>query len=249
MSRFNNNCKAVWGPHRPDTFPNGSSHRPNPNLVGNRRGNEGYNRQSGDDGDLETRIMDDIPNDEPVSTKLDRVLDKSEKFDLWKDEADRRFENLDPKLSRETEPPLGFDDEGEGELENFRGQRPVERGIRIGNNTGLREGPFDDRGRREDRNRVRAGWERTGSRQPRQSTGGYTRQFDRPTSCWDPPQRFHANSAGDKPQQVTMKPPRFDGSDATNWVSRVQYYFDHVMMPDAQRLHYAVMLLDPPASE
>ncbi|XP_042008932.1 uncharacterized protein LOC121757454 [Salvia splendens] len=46
-----------------------------------------------------------------------------------------------------------------------------------------------------------------------------------------------------------MQPPRFDGSDATNWISRVQYYFDHVMMPDAQRLHYAVMLFDPPASE
>lgn len=42
-----------------------------------------------------------------------------------------------------------------------------------------------------------------------------------------------------------MKLPRFDG----NWVSRVQYYFNHVMMPDAQRLHYAVMLFDPPASE
>ncbi|XP_042065432.1 uncharacterized protein LOC121808942 [Salvia splendens] len=46
-----------------------------------------------------------------------------------------------------------------------------------------------------------------------------------------------------------MKPHRFDGSDATNWISRVQYYFDHVMMPDAQRLHYAVMMFDPPASE
>ncbi|XP_042019131.1 uncharacterized protein LOC121766977 [Salvia splendens] len=46
-----------------------------------------------------------------------------------------------------------------------------------------------------------------------------------------------------------MKPPRFDGSDATNWISRVHYYFDHVIMPEAQSLHYAVMLFDPPASE
>lgn len=53
----------------------------------------------------------------------------------------------------------------------------------------------------------------------------------------------------DKQQDVKMKPPRFDGRDATNWVSRVQYYFDHLMMPYAQRLHYAVMLFDPPASE
>ncbi|XP_042045733.1 uncharacterized protein LOC121799030 [Salvia splendens] len=41
-----------------------------------------------------------------------------------------------------------------------------------------------------------------------------------------------------------MAAPRFDGSDATNWVSRVQYYFNHLMMPDAQRLHYAEFLED-----
>lgn len=46
----------------------------------------------------------------------------------------------------------------------------------------------------------------------------------------------------DKSGAVKMKPPRFYGSDASNWVSRVQYYFNHVMMLDAQRLHYAVML-------
>lgn len=46
-----------------------------------------------------------------------------------------------------------------------------------------------------------------------------------------------------------MKPLRFDGADAANWASRVQHYFDHLMMPDAQRLHYAVMLFDHPAPE
>lgn len=29
----------------------------------------------------------------------------------------------------------------------------------------------------------------------------------------------------------------------------VQYYFNHLMMPEAQRLHYAVMLFDQPAAE
>ena len=46
-----------------------------------------------------------------------------------------------------------------------------------------------------------------------------------------------------------MQPSRFDGSNASNWVSKVQYYFDHLMMPEAQRLHYAVMLFDSPAAE
>ena len=51
------------------------------------------------------------------------------------------------------------------------------------------------------------------------------------------------------PHKVKMEPPRFDGSDANNWIYRVKYYFDHLMMPQAQRLHYVVMLFDPPASE
>ena len=46
-----------------------------------------------------------------------------------------------------------------------------------------------------------------------------------------------------------MKPPRFDGSDAVNWIARIQYYFDHLMMPEAYRLHYVVMLFENQAAE
>lgn len=46
-----------------------------------------------------------------------------------------------------------------------------------------------------------------------------------------------------------MRPPRFDGTDASNWISRVQYYFDQLMMSEAQRLHYAVMLFDQPTAD
>ena len=46
-----------------------------------------------------------------------------------------------------------------------------------------------------------------------------------------------------------MQAPRFDGSEATNWITRVKYYFDRLMLPEAHRLHYVVMLFDPPASE
>lgn len=44
-----------------------------------------------------------------------------------------------------------------------------------------------------------------------------------------------------------MDPPLFDGSDTQSWVTRIQYYFDHIMFPDDQRLHYVVMLFSPSA--
>lgn len=81
MSRFNNNGKSAWGVHRPDTFPNGSSCRPNFN---NRR-NGVLQRQNQDDGELESRPNDDSYHDDPVNGKLDRLLDKMDKFDLWRD--------------------------------------------------------------------------------------------------------------------------------------------------------------------
>ncbi|KAL1550842.1 hypothetical protein AAHA92_18755 [Salvia divinorum] len=46
-----------------------------------------------------------------------------------------------------------------------------------------------------------------------------------------------------------MDKPRFDGTDVHNWISRVQYYFDHIMLPDEHRLHYVVMLFDAPVAE
>lgn len=174
-----------------------------------------------DDGEPENRPTENTHQDEPVSNKLDRVLDKLEKIDLWRDETDRRFESSDPNLSQETEPPLGFEDE-EREFENFQRGKSMDRGVCFGNpTTAIRDEPYDGRGRREDRFRNGSGWDQTGLRQPRQQIGGYAWQFDRPISRWDPPHRYNASAQGDKQQQVTMKPPKFDGSDATNWVSRV----------------------------
>lgn len=46
-----------------------------------------------------------------------------------------------------------------------------------------------------------------------------------------------------------MEAPKFDGSDASNWIARVQYYFDHLALPDHERMHYVVMLFQLPASE
>ncbi|XP_041999909.1 uncharacterized protein LOC121749403 [Salvia splendens] len=246
MSRFNNNGKSAWGAHLLDTFPNGVSRRPNFN---NRR-NGVFQRQNMEDGELESRPNEDSHHDDSVNGKLDRLLDKMDKFDLWTDETDSRFESLDPNLSRETEPALGFDDADEGEYEDFRRRKSGDRGYRARNpNFGNRDATMEERGRRSERGRSVSGWDPPGNCYARAQFGGFPQQFDTPTSCWDPPQRYQSSTAGFDKNLVPMKPPWFDGSDATNWISRVQYYFDHVMMPDAQRLHYAVMVFDPPASE
>lgn len=59
------------------------------------------------------------------------------------------------------------------------------------------------------------------------------------------PQSYHS----DPVHQIKMDPPIFDGSDAQSWVTRIQYYFDHIMLPEDQHLHYVVMLFSPPASD
>ncbi|KAL1540646.1 hypothetical protein AAHA92_24966 [Salvia divinorum] len=70
-------------------------------------------------------------------------------------------------------------------------------------------------------------------------------------SSWDHPAlRGQGGGQGfEHPRSLKMEAPRFDGSDAASWISRVQYYFDHLMFPDDHRLHYVVMLFDPPVAE
>ncbi|XP_042012393.1 uncharacterized protein LOC121760857 [Salvia splendens] len=73
----------------------------------------------------------------------------------------------------------------------------------------------------------------------------------RPTCCWYPSndRQFRGHPPHDQHRGVRSDPPRFDGSDAANWIFKIQYYFDHMMMPDSNRLHYVVHLFDPPAPE
>lgn len=131
MSRFkNNNEKGSWGAQRQEAFPNGFSRRPN--FYGRCNGG-GFGRQTVHDLELETRPTDELHNDDPVIGKLDRVLEKLEKIDLWRDETDRRFKGLDPNLKREIEPPLGFDDGADGEFEDFRRRGTADRGLRYRN--------------------------------------------------------------------------------------------------------------------
>lgn len=69
-------------------------------------------------------------------------------------------------------------------------------------------------------------------------------------SVWElQPHRFtSAASVPDPTRLIKMDPPVFDGSDVHSWINRIQYYFDHIMLPDEQRLHYVVMLFASPAT-
>ncbi|KAL1564357.1 hypothetical protein AAHA92_06709 [Salvia divinorum] len=76
-------------------------------------------------------------------------------------------------------------------------------------------------------------------------------QLQRMGTAWDNPS-WHSQTLGhgfEQPMSLKMEAPRFNGSDAASWISRVQYYFDHLMFPDDYRLHYVVMLFDPPVAE
>ncbi|XP_042008927.1 uncharacterized protein LOC121757445 [Salvia splendens] len=246
MNRFHNNGKSGWGGHRPDSFASGASRRQNFSI----RRNDVFHRQPSDGEDLEGRPNGDPHQEDTVNGKLDRLLEQMNRFDQWRDETDRRFENMDPPATRETEPPLGFAETDDGGFEEFRKRNSGDMGYRARHPTGgRRQGSMEDREYRVERGRWGSAWDAPGNRYVRPQFGGVPQQFDRPVSCWDPPQRYQSSSGSFDKNQVSMKPPRFDGTDATSWISRVHYYFDHVMMPEAQRLHYAVMLFDPPASE
>lgn len=174
MSRFNNHGKAVWGAQRPDSFPNGSSHRRNLNFRDNRRDGERVIRQTQDDGEMEDRTFDDHHPDGQLGSKLDRLIERLDKFDAWKEETDRRLLNSDPVLSRETEPPLGFDDPDDWEYGDFLRKKAGDMGFRIRNpNFSIRKGPPEERGHRETRGRGGGVWDPPGMRPTRNQFGGF----------------------------------------------------------------------------
>ncbi|XP_042021153.1 uncharacterized protein LOC121768675 [Salvia splendens] len=228
MRRYNNYGRAGWG-------------QPRRGHPQNRRDTGGFDHPPFGDLGGESNPGDEGQPGDQVNAKLDRLLDRFDRLDVWREETDRRFETWEPILTREAEPQSRTEDWEEDEPMDVRGKRPWEGAPRPRNPAGGRQGGY---GRQPD------AWDQLGFGAHRNRTHGYNQVFDRPASCWDPPQRFTAREAPfDKSEKVKMTALRFDGSDASNWVSRVQYYFDHLMMPDAQRLHYEVMLFDPPASE
>ena len=67
------------------------------------------------------------------------------------------------------------------------------------------------------------------------------------SSCWGPPRpttTFGSFQADQRQPKVKMEPPRFDGTEVNNWICGIQFYFDHVGTPEAERLHYMIMLFE-----
>ncbi|XP_042010513.1 uncharacterized protein LOC121759078 [Salvia splendens] len=76
-------------------------------------------------------------------------------------------------------------------------------------------------------------------------------QFQNSGPVWEPQgsRQWASSHSSDRQAGLTMKPPRFDGSNVVSWISRVQFYFDHCRLVEDQRLHYAVMLFEPSVAE
>ena len=84
---------------RTDSFP--ANRFAGRQSTGGRREGGGYYRSPLGDGEFKGRPTDDSRSIDHGGNKLDRLLEKFDKFDLWKEETDRRFETLDSALSRD----------------------------------------------------------------------------------------------------------------------------------------------------
>ncbi|XP_047979109.1 uncharacterized protein LOC125221028 [Salvia hispanica] len=72
------------------------------------------------------------------------------------------------------------------------------------------------------------------------------------SSGWGPPGPMTTFGSFQSEQQrpkVKMEPPRFDGTEVNNWIRGIQFYFYHVGTPEAQRLHYVIMLFEPAVAD
>lgn len=168
--------RLVGGGPRMESFPANRFGGCQPN--GNRRGGGGFYRSPLGDREIEQRTTDDHRSDDPVGHKLDHVLDKLEKFDIWREETDRRFKYLDQNPFREAEPQPKFTDGDDAEFGDYRRRKYGEKGFNNRNpNLEFCEG----------RERDGRSWETPGFRHPRHHNGGADRSFGRSISCWDPP--------------------------------------------------------------
>ncbi|KAG6401721.1 hypothetical protein SASPL_138585 [Salvia splendens] len=150
------------------SFPNGASRRQQP--VDRR--NFGNSHQSQlEDGEFEVRQPEELHLDDSVSGKLDRLLDRLDKFEVWRADTDRRFQSLEPVISRDAEPPSVFEDGDDWGDKGFRRTRYGDRGNNFRNPSGgFRDSQQAGRGSRGGRGRPGSCWDPPWTR-----------------TCWDPP--------------------------------------------------------------
>ncbi|XP_042065700.1 uncharacterized protein LOC121809231 [Salvia splendens] len=204
---------------------------------------------------------------DPITQGFDRIMARFDQLEV-------RVDGLEFPRGREFDPPDDDRDSDDREYAEYRGsgdlaqrdQNPHNRFLGFRERRGARGGRRGAFSRRDDARRG-GDWQyegvhdnRMGTYQPRRPSNWdppATRQQGwrdqrRRASCWDPPvprDRSPYQLGSDLHHGVKMRAPHFDGTDVSSWISRVEYYFDHIMMPEEDRLHYAVMLFDPPAAE
>ncbi|XP_042032533.1 uncharacterized protein LOC121779292 [Salvia splendens] len=242
----------------------GSVRRP---PVGNRRDNGGPPRPPPrGETSAAAQQRPTMGTIDPFTQGFDRIMERFDQLEV-------RVNSLESPHAREIDPPDDDYDSEDREYADYReleeaqrGPNPRHRLLGFRDRRGARGGRRGSISRREDQRRG-DWWQHEGPGdnrmvpyQPRRLSNwdppaarqqGW-RDPRRRASCWDPPvprDRGHYQQGPESHHGVKMRAPHFDESDATNWISRVEYYFDHIMMPDEDRLHYVVMLFDPPAAE
>ena len=151
--------------------------------TGGRYDSGGFPCATLDDGEFENRLTDDPLHDDPIQSKLNRIMEKINKINLWKDETDWRLEFREPRPACETESPWGLDEADDLEYDDYLRRKLAEKGYRDRNpNYGQRNDPSEERGRRDLRG---PRWDSPGVRQPGFYTSRNDRPLDRPSSCWE----------------------------------------------------------------
>ncbi|XP_042055936.1 uncharacterized protein LOC121800429 [Salvia splendens] len=71
-----------------------------------------------------------------------------------------------------------------------------------------------------------------------------------PPQRWSPPPSVTQEPMGFKSSSMPrLKPPRFDGKMALDWISKVQEYYNHYHTPLDDRLYLTKYLFDPPVTD
>ncbi|XP_042031572.1 uncharacterized protein LOC121778308 [Salvia splendens] len=211
---------------------------------------------------------------DPVSLGFEKIMQRFDTLEFRLEATDRRVDGLEAPILPDPDLPYFSDDTdviphrthreimaSDGDAPRYFNHSRRARGgdvrrrrvdfcahpRREGWMTSQHHGPAVRRGRTYSRHG--SAWDRPQTRFPQELDQGFNGY--RHSTSWDPPSHRHTNNTGrmETPRDLDMKAPRFDGSDASNWISRVEYYFDHLQMADEDRLHYVVMLFQPPAAE
>ncbi|XP_047965656.1 uncharacterized protein LOC125210120 [Salvia hispanica] len=188
---------------------------------------------------------------------LEHILASIARVEARLDASDRQPTRDPPQSRPDPDPPYNINGGWRGES---TAHRPVmtsavsvatqQRVGVVGNSASTwQHNSYDDD---RDRSRQPTAWDNPAHRQDWQ-TGGRQSAWDHPSGgrnsgYFAEPPRYD-QPRFEKPRYEKMKPPRFDGSEAANWISRVEYYFEHMGTPENHRLHYVVMMFEGQALE